>query len=345
MGQDVLRVAVAGCHRMLMRDLANHNFASAFDAVADTEIVAVFDHGEETRTEFAACWHPVWGEIPTYGDCGQMLAEVQPDLLCIATRQTMHADQIEAAVAAGVRGILCDKPLATTLEEMDRIVAACAEVPLAFALDRRWYASYRQLRQVVADGLLGSVSSLVAYGLPNAINHGCHWYDNVLGLLGDPEPQWVSGFLHDVSSEPADSRARMDPSGRVQIGMDNGAVAYVAGGGPKAMGFDIAGADGRLTVCADAAVAWHWREGEQEPQALPLPAEEGSWPAGPAMVADLARAVCEGGRTACDIAEARRATEIGFALHSSAAQDGVRVPLPAAGRMLRVESFPWGNEA
>ena len=63
------------------------------------------------------------------------------------------------------------------------------------------------------------------------------------------------------------------------------------------------------------------------------------------MVADLARAVREGGRTACDIAEARRATEIGFALHSSSAQDGVRVPLPAADRMLKIESFPWGNEA
>ena len=60
MGADNLRVAVAGCHRMLLRDLANHNFAAAFDAVADTDIVAVCDYGVETRAEFAECWRPVW---------------------------------------------------------------------------------------------------------------------------------------------------------------------------------------------------------------------------------------------------------------------------------------------
>ena len=344
MATNRLRVAVAGCHRMLLRDLAHHNFASAFDAVEDTDIVAVFDHGEETRAEFAECWQPVWGEIPTFGDYRQMLDEVQPDLLCIATRQTMHADQIEAAVAAGVRGILCDKPLATSLAEMDRIVAACSEVPLAFALDRRWYANYRHLRQQLADGLVGEIASLAAYGLPNGINHGCHWYDAVLGLMGDPEPQWVSGVLNDVSAEPADARVRMDPSARLQVGMDNGAVAFVSSGGPKGIGFDIAGSAGRVAIYADATVAWHWNDGSDEAQPIPLSSAAEPWPSGPAMVADLVKAVREGGRTACDIEQAQRATEIGFVLHSSSAAEGARVSLPAGDRALRVESFPWGNE-
>lgn len=91
MRDEKLRVAVAGCHRMLHRDLASHNFASAFDAVADTDIVAVFDYGEDVRAEFAACWRPVWGDIPTYGDFDLMIKEIRSDLLCIATRQTVHA--------------------------------------------------------------------------------------------------------------------------------------------------------------------------------------------------------------------------------------------------------------
>jgi predicted dehydrogenase len=273
-----------------------------------------------------------------------MLDEVEPDLLCIATRQTLHADQIEAAVAAGVRGILCDKPLATSLTEMDRIVAACAAVPLAFALDRRWYAAYCQLRQQLAAGRVGEIASLTAYGLPNAINHGCHWYDAVLGLMGDPEPQWVSGLLNDVSAEPSDSRVRMDPSARLQIGMDNGAVAFVTAGGPKGIGFDIAGSAGRVAIYADATVAWHWNEGSDAAESIPLSSAAEPWPSGPAMVADLVNAVRTGGRTACDIEQARRATEIGFALHNSSAAEGARVSLPAADRALRIESFPWGNE-
>ena len=62
------------------------------------------------------------------------------------------------------------------------------------------------------------------------------------------------------------------------------------------------------------------------------------------MVRDLVQAVENGTRSDCDLPEARRATEIGFAIHSSSAQNGAKISLPAADRSLRVESFPWGNE-
>ena len=108
----------------------------------------MFDRGTETREEFRACWYETWGGIPGYDDYDRMLGETQPDITCVAIHQTMHADQIEAAVDAGARGILCDKPLATSLAEADRILGACqrARVALAFGLDRRWYESYRVLR-------------------------------------------------------------------------------------------------------------------------------------------------------------------------------------------------------
>ena len=337
----MIRVAIAGCHRQVLRKPTSHNFAAAFCAHPDAEVVGVFDYGERERAEFVECWRDVWGEVPAFDDYEQLLEEATPDIVCIATRQTMHGDQIEKAVAAGVRGILSDKPLATTLAEMDRIVAACAETPLAFALDRRWDSAYRALSSAIAGGLIGEATSLVAYGIPNTINHGCHWYDAVLALLGDPEPAWVSGFVHPGDS--ADERRRMDPPCRAQIGMDNGAVAYVTCDGPKGPAFEIAGAGGRISVFADASAARIWRDGSEE--SFPLPPKEEGWPAGMNMVNDLVRAVKEGGRTACDISEARRATEIGFAICSSSEREGVRVALPAADRALRVESFPWGNEA
>ncbi len=59
-------------------------------------MVAVYDRGAETRADFVRCW----GEMPDYDDFARMLQEVQPDLICIATRQTLHAAQIEQAAAA-----------------------------------------------------------------------------------------------------------------------------------------------------------------------------------------------------------------------------------------------------
>jgi predicted dehydrogenase len=334
---------------MVTRTPGSHNFAAAFHAVPQTEIVGIFDLGAETREAFVDCWRDVWGKVPTYDDFRQMLDDLDPDIVCISTRQTMHAEQVEWAVRGGARAVLCDKPLATSLAEMDRILAACRDVPLLLALDRRWSSRYVSLRRLLSDGKIGEVKSVVSYGLANLIHHGCHWYDTLLALAGDVEPAWVSGFVDDVSGDPPDSRRRLDPSGRGQIGLENGVVLYVTADGrhPGAAGpsFEVVGENGRLFLLDDARESYIWLpEGETKMRAIPLPEETDPWPAGPAMVRDLLQGVQTGGRTSCDVARARRSTEIGFAIHTSSLRDGVRVALPVEDRSLRVESLPWGNE-
>ena len=201
-----------------------HNWANGFARTPDTTVVAVFDRDEATREGFRVVWRDTWGDVPAYGDYDRMLAETAPDIVCIATRQTMHADQVEAAVSAGVRGLACEKPLATSLEETDRIVSACTEgrIALAFLLDRRWFASYRAIRHHLREGIVGEVTGVTAYGAPNLINHGCHWYDTALALANDAEPVWTSGHVEDVSGDGPDSRRPLDPPGRSWTRLANG---------------------------------------------------------------------------------------------------------------------------
>lgn len=355
-----LRVAIAGCHRMLRRQPGSHNWAAGFQAVAATEIVAVYDANAETRAAFVECWSgaPSGARIAPYGDYGRMLRDVRPDIVCIATRQTQHAEQIELAVASGVRGILCDKPLATSLAEVDGIVMACrgAGMPLAFGLDRRWMRRYRWVRGLVADGVVGDVVGVMAYGLPNLVNHGCHWYDVALSLAGDAEVAWVSGLVDDAAGEPPDSPRRLDPSGRAQVGLANGATLYVTPDGRPGPAFEVLGDRGRLLLMNDGRDACLWQAEAPsgalrrvEPEQLGMasqPETPDVWEAGQGAVADLAVAVRAGGpgRTACGVEEARRATEIGFAVHASSAAGGRRLGMVAVDRGLRVTSLPWGNE-
>lgn len=342
----VYRVAIAGCHRMLNRTPGSHNWAAAFAAVPETKVVAVCDLGAQTRADFIACWR----DVAAYDDYGRMLREIQPDIVCIATRQTMHAVQCEMAVDAGVRGILSDKPLATSLAEADRILSACRRkgVPLAFGLDRRWWPMYRQLRQQIADGLIGKVTGAIGYAVPNLINHGCHWYDTVMLLLGDPEPLWVSGFIDDLAGDPPDSRRRLDPPGYGQVGFADGTVAYFTPSGGPGPSFEVQGERGRLFILNDREVYLRSFDGQANAwsalRPLAVPDSITGWPAGPAAVRDLVQAIANGGATACDVAHARCATEIGFAFHLSHARDGTKVSLPAADRSLTIPSFPWGNE-
>lgn len=338
------RVAFAGLHRQLEDKLAVHSWAAAFARDAAVTFVGAFDAGAETREAFAARW----GGTPTFDDYAAMLRETRPEYLCLATRQTMHADQVETAVAAGVRGILCDKPLATSMGEVDRIVGACRAggVALAFGLDRRWVRYWDRLTGMLRDGLIGEVRSVVGYGCVNLINHGPHWYDRLLALAGDPEVEWVSGEVDPLAGEAADSRRHQDPPGRGLIRFASGVDAVLL---PRThadgfdMSFDVMGSRGRVAVHSDGAATHVWRDGALQELPELAPGQGPPWadaPPWPTIVADL----LAGGPTRCDVDHVRRASEIGFAVHQSSREGGRRVSPAEVDRALRVASFPWGNE-
>ena len=107
MNEENLRVAIAGCHRMLDQVSRGHNWANAFARVPETEVVAVFDKDSQTRNKFQSVWNSKWPNLLTYDNYAKMLTETRPDIVCIATRQTLHEEQIISAVNLGVKGIAC----------------------------------------------------------------------------------------------------------------------------------------------------------------------------------------------------------------------------------------------
>lgn len=327
---------------MLSQELAGHNWAAAFAAVPRAEVVAVYDKGRDTRQAFTACWGP----IPTFDDFAMMLDTVHPKVLCLATRQTQHVEQIEQAAQAGVRGILCEKPLATSMSEVDRIGGICRQygITFAFGLDRRWFPFYRTLGEELRSGIIGEIRTIIAFGLPNLINHGCHWFDRVLDLAGDPETAWVAGAVETLAAVPPTSIRHLDPTGSCHLQLTNGVEAFVVHAG-SGMTFDVVGSHGRLVVVQDGAETLLWTTGADGKTLVsrPLPANRPT-PSGPTAVVDLLAAVDSGKPPQCNFDCARRATEIGFAVHQSDRQGGRRIAPSEIDRSLRITSYPWGNE-
>jgi hypothetical protein len=159
-----------------------------------------------------------------------------------------------------------------------------------------------------------------------------------------PEALWTT--LRTIRQIRVDA---LDPSEHSQIGLENGVVLCVAAEGrhPGAAGPSLEAVveRGSLFLLNDAKPSYvRLAEEASKMRPIPLLGETHPWPAGPSLVRDLVQVMRTGGRTACDTAHARRATEIGFALLASSARSGAKVALPVDDRSLRVESLPWDNE-
>ena len=84
--------------------------------------------------------------------------------IVLATPHSLHVDQIAAVAAAG-KPVWCEKPLALTLAEAKRAVAAVREAGVVFALgnNKRCFPSMQELRRVVAAGQIGEVLHIEAH--------------------------------------------------------------------------------------------------------------------------------------------------------------------------------------
>lgn len=70
----------------------------------------------------------------TSGSIEEFLSQEPVDIAVIGSPDVFHAGQIEAVCAAGVRGILAEKPLATSLDEAERVADAVRRSGAAFVV-------------------------------------------------------------------------------------------------------------------------------------------------------------------------------------------------------------------
>ncbi|MBX7207589.1 MAG: DegT/DnrJ/EryC1/StrS family aminotransferase [Verrucomicrobiaceae bacterium] len=123
-----------------------------------------------------------------YRDYRHMIEEVKPDVVSICTWPQSHAQITRDAVAAGVKGILCEKPMALQLGELEEMVSLCAakNVKLAIGHQYRWCPWYIRARELVAAGALGELRGVRGHIRGVMADNGPHLFDAVRFILGDP---------------------------------------------------------------------------------------------------------------------------------------------------------------
>jgi predicted dehydrogenase len=138
------------------------SYASALAAHPTAVFAGLADPDEARGREMAARFGT------TYFESEAALLDQQLSGVIVTSENIHHRRLVETAAGAGVRAILCEKPLATTLKDARAMLAACnaAGVKLATAFPCRYSPAFQRLRQQVESGAIGAVLAI------RGTNHG-----------------------------------------------------------------------------------------------------------------------------------------------------------------------------
>jgi predicted dehydrogenase len=115
-------------------------------------LVAVCDLDEAKAK--AACRH---GVCTAYTDVREMLEREKPDFVEICTRPESHLPLVRFAAEHGVH-ILCQKPIAPTLDELREMIAVCDRAKVRFMVHEnfRWRSWYLRMKAELDAGRVGT---------------------------------------------------------------------------------------------------------------------------------------------------------------------------------------------
>jgi predicted dehydrogenase len=159
-----LRVAVVGCGAAVER--LHGPALSALAARDEVEVVALCDPDAARSGAVAASFPRAAAFTSLEG-----VTAMRPDLAVVASPAGLHAAHSIELLEGGIH-VLCEKPIAATTTDAERMVAAAARARrvLAVGLMRRFFPAARLVHDVVASGRLGAFESgdIVETG-------GFHW--------------------------------------------------------------------------------------------------------------------------------------------------------------------------
>jgi predicted dehydrogenase len=308
--------------------------ASVYASFPRTELVAGADTDERRRLDFSERWllHP----DHVYASYLEMFEREDLALVSVATPTMSHVEIGLECVRRGISAIYLEKPIASSLADADRLVAACrhANVPLTVNHIRRGDVIYRKARQLVDEGVIGELHSMVAHFGGGLMWIGTHALD-LLNFFNDDTPvRWITGALGDDQD--------FDPGGSAFILYENGVRAFVNGSASEAMAFrvEIIGSAGRIVIGNHDLELWRRNPASsffellQHPFPLALPSISPMT----LLLDELLSAMERGTSLVSDGDTATRALELIAGIYTSSRNGGCRVEVASLDRSMTIFS-------
>ena len=199
-------------------DIARKRVAPALRDLDNCELVAVSRADAARAESFAA----EFGAKRWHADWRRLVEDPSVEAVYVATPVHLHAEQTVAAAEAG-KHVLCEKPMALTVAECERMNAAAEAngVRLGVAYYRRFYPAVERVKQILELGEIGVpvVAQVNAFerfdpapdhprrwlldgrrsGGGPMFDFGCHRIEVLINLFGDVKA--VKGLTSNVLFE------------------------------------------------------------------------------------------------------------------------------------------------
>ncbi|MER6091961.1 Gfo/Idh/MocA family oxidoreductase [Streptomyces bluensis] len=190
----------------------------------------------------------------TYTEIGDLFADPRVDAVVIATPARTHAGLVEAAARAG-KAVYCEKPMAVTLAEADRAIAAAREagVVLQVGFNRRYDTGFRAAHDKIAAGVIGTPQLLRSLTRDPKLHDPApippwtifletliHDFDTLRFLNPGAEPVEVFAWADALVRPDFKDRGLLDTA-VVTLRFDNGALATAEANFQAVYGYDVRG--------------------------------------------------------------------------------------------------------
>ena len=247
------RVGVIGCGRK------GTEYARAYHLHSLTEVVAAADPDPENLELFCRRFNLEKG----YNTYEEMLRQEKIDIASVVLPVKPNPGVVLGCARAGVRAIGCEKPIAASLEEADRMVEVCRDRGVKFACGdlERNLPEYWKAKEIIDSGELGAVQGITfTHGSGTEMSGGgCQIFSLIRLFANDAEVAWVTGWVAD------DPMSDYDQGVAGYIRFANGIEAFLHRRNNAKRGFEVLCSRGVFFSDGAFLHMWKTKEGVENP--------------------------------------------------------------------------------
>ena len=256
-----LKVGLIGCGNVV-----NYGHRPALTTLPDVELVALADI-TPARRAIGKDWFALKDE-QLYQDYRDLLALDEIEAVVIAVPQKHRPQIVHDAFAAGLH-VLSEKPISNVPAVAAELISAAdaADLKMAMVHNYHFLPEYRQIKQMLSDGLIGDVRVAMLHFLgvidfPGAAEFQADWRHTLVaggGVLMDmihavylaewlvgEEAQQVMAFVD--APEYAHRGPVIEDLALLQVAFPSAYAAIHMGWGEGVGGVDISGSDGQIRL-------------------------------------------------------------------------------------------------